>query len=70
MSANDNGRKVWSQPNSNTLSFELDSDTITIIHPDDENPKSNRNKESMAQYMHGGVNLTGKNLVLVECLEF
>ena len=60
VSANDNGGKVWSQSNDNTLTFELDSDTMTIIHPDDENPKSNRNKESMSQYMHDGVNITGE----------
>ena len=62
VSANDKGRMVWSQPSSNKLSFELDSDTITIIHPDDENPKRNNNNESMAQYMHGGVSLTGEKI--------
>ena len=60
VSANENGRKVWKQQNDNTLTFELNSDTITIIHPEDENPLSEKNKKHMSQYMHGGVHLSGQ----------
>ena len=60
VTANDNGRKVWCQPNADTLTFEIESDTLTIIHPHDENPMIDSNKESMSQFMHGGVNLSGE----------
>ena len=60
VSTNENGRKVWKQHNDNTLTFELDSDTMTIIHPDDENPRSKSNEKTMSQYMHGGVHLSGE----------
>ncbi len=60
MSANDNGRKVWKQQNDNTLTFEMDSDTMTIIHPEDEITRSEKNKKNMSQYMHGGVHLSGE----------
>ena len=44
------------------LSFEIESDTITIIHPHDENPLSENNKQQMSQYMHGGVNVSGEKI--------
>ena len=70
MSANDNGRKVWKQQNDNILTFELDSDTMTIIYPEDKNPKSENSKKTMSQYMYGGVHLSGEKLVLVLYLEW
>ena len=41
------------------MSFKLGSDTLTVIHPDDENPRSSKNKGDMRQYLHGGVNVSG-----------
>ena len=40
--------------------FELRNDTLTIIHPDDENPRSDKNIYDNRQYLHGGVNIRGK----------
>ena len=42
VSDNIKGRKVWKESNDDKLSFELESDTITIIHPHDENPLSEK----------------------------
>ena len=33
---------------------------MTIIHPRDENPLSERNKLQRTQYLHGGVHLSGE----------
>ena len=41
------------------MSFKLGSDTLTVIHPDDENPCSSKNQGDMRQYLHGGVNVSG-----------
>ena len=40
------------------MTFELSSDTLTIIHPDDEYPLSPKNKHDKRQYLHGGVNIS------------
>ena len=42
------------------MSFELGSDTMTIIHPHDENPRSEKDQLQRTQYLHGGVNLSGE----------
>ena len=42
------------------MCFELGTDSLTIIHPNDENPLSDKNKNDMRQYLHGGVNVTGE----------
>ena len=42
------------------MCFELGTDSLTIIHPNDENPLSDKNKNDMRQYLHGGVNVTGQ----------
>ena len=42
------------------MSFELGTDTFTIIHPDDEYPLSSKNINDMKQYLHGGVNVSGE----------
>ena len=53
------GRKVWVESTCDKMSFKLGSDTLTVIHPDDENPRSAKNKGDMRQYLHGGVNVSG-----------
>ena len=53
------GRNIWENATSSKMSFKLGSDTLTIINPDDENPRSSKNKHDMRQYMHGGVNVSG-----------
>ena len=60
ISDNIKGRKVWKESNDDRMSFELESDTMTIIHPRDENPLSEKNKLQRKQYLHGGVNLSGE----------
>ena len=42
------------------MCFELGTDSLTIIHPNDENPLCDKNKKDMRQYLHGGVNVTGE----------
>ena len=54
------GKKRWQTSSSYKRSFQLGSDTITVIHPDDENPLSTKNSEEMKQYVHGGVNVSGE----------
>ena len=44
------------------MCFELGTDSLTIIHPNDENPMSDKNKDEMRQYLHGGVNVSGQKL--------
>ena len=41
------------------MSFELRTDSLTIIHPNDENPMSDKNKDVMRQYLHGDVHVSG-----------
>ena len=43
------------------MCFELGTDSLTIIHPNDENLLSDKNRKDMRQYLYGGVNLTGEN---------
>ena len=54
------GRKVWEMLQCDKMSFKLGPDTLTVIHPDDENPCSPKNCIDMRQYMHGGVNVSGE----------
>ena len=42
------------------MSFELRTDSLTIIHPNDENPMSDKNKQDMRQYLYGAVNVSGE----------
>ena len=54
------GRNVWVMLQNDKMSFKLGPDTLTVIHPDDENPLSPKNCFDMRQYMHGGVNVSGE----------
>ena len=54
------GKKVWKKKEGIKMCFELGTDSLTIIHPNDENPLSDKNKNDMRQYLHGGVNVTGQ----------
>ena len=54
------GRNTWINKKCNKMSFELGTDTLTIIHPDDEYPLSSKNHNDMKQYLHGGVNVSGQ----------
>ena len=42
------------------MCFELGTDSLTIIHPNDKNPLCDKNKHDMRQYLYGGVNVTGE----------
>ena len=42
------------------MCFELGTDSLTIIYPNDENPLSDKYKNDTRQYLHGGVNVTGQ----------
>lgn len=52
------GRTVWENCVTQKMTFQLGSDTLTIINPEDENPCSSKNQRDMRQYMHGGVNVS------------
>ena len=54
-----NGRNVWVDNTNERLSFSLDSDTVTIINPLDENPLSFKTIQRKSQYLHGCVNVSG-----------
>ena len=43
-------------------SCNLNSDTVTIINPLDEDPLSKKNIWEHAQYQYGGVNVSGRKL--------
>ena len=58
----DRGRYVWENNVCEKMKFQLRSDTLTIIHPDDENPRSLSNIEGRRQFLHGGVNVSGHKL--------
>ena len=54
------GKMVWKPMDCDNMSYELDSDTLSIIHPHDEDPNSEMNRNVMSQYMHGNVNVYGE----------
>ena len=51
-------------------SFSLGADTITIINPVDENPRSKKNVNMKTQHQHGNVNVSGDkfSMALVFCV--
>ena len=51
----DSGRYIWKNKVCDKMSFKLGSDTLTILHPDDENPQSLNNINHKRQFLHGGV---------------
>ena len=56
ISNNMKGRKVWKESNDDRMSFELESDTMTIIHPRDGNPLSEK------------ITYRGNNICMVESI--
>ena len=52
----------WCLDPSFSTSYILNSDTVTIINPLDEDPFSPKNVDEYCQYQHGGVKLTGTKL--------
>ena len=59
-SVSKSGRKKWITTNNCNVVFALASDTLTIINPLDENPKSLKNRQLKTQYQHGNVNVSGE----------
>ena len=45
---------------SGKLTYELESDTMAIIHPDNADPLSEKNKEGTFQHMYGDINICGE----------
>ena len=54
------GKCTWQKKKCSKMCFELGTDTLTIIHPDDEYPLSSKNIKDMKQYLHGCVNVSGE----------
>ena len=52
------GRNTWQKKKCSKMRFELGTDTLIIIHLDDEYPLSSKNINDMKQYLHGGVNVS------------
>ena len=44
------------------MCFELGTDSLTIINPNDGNIMSDKNKDDMRQHLHVGVRISGQNL--------
>ena len=44
------------------MGVDLGTDSLTIIHPNDENPTKDKHKDVMRQYLHGGVNVICQKL--------
>ena len=53
---------VWQEDSSWDADFELNHNSVTVINPGDENPRSKKNELKRSQYMHGGVSVTGDKL--------
>ena len=54
------GKINWQKKACIKMCFELGTDSLTIIHPNDENPMSDKNKNELRQYFHGCVNVSGQ----------
>ena len=50
--------KKWRNDNEWNTTFNITSDSLSFIHPDDENPMSPKNSDKLHQYLHGGVQLS------------
>ena len=48
----------WQDDKNWSTTYQLSSDSISIGHPDDEDPMSPLNRDNLYQYLHGGVNIT------------
>ena len=59
---NENGRKIWLRKDKDRITYEIGSDTISIINPLDENPMSQKNYDELSQYLHGGIDVSGEKL--------
>ena len=53
---------VWQEDSSWDAEFELNHNTVTVINPGDENPRSMKNELTRSQYLHGRVSVTGDKL--------
>ena len=56
------GRNTWVEDALWSRKFDIDSNSVTIINPLDKDPLSPKNNSDIAQYMHGGVSVTGDKL--------
>ena len=43
------------------VTFNLDENSVFLLHPDDEIPLKRCGDNNLSQYVHGGVNITNKN---------
>jgi len=59
---NERGRNIWVPKDDDKMTFEIGTDTLSIINPLDEDPLSEKNKSDMTQYLHGGINVSGEKL--------
>ena len=53
---------VWHDDPSWEGKFQLDHNTVTVINPGDEDPRSEKNDLMRSQYLHGGVSVTQDKL--------
>ena len=55
-------KSKWSNDTTFSESYDIDSDTITIINQLDENPCSDKNIKERSLYQHGDVNVSGEKI--------
>ena len=55
-------RKEWVIDDKFKASFTLDSDSVCVVNPLDENPLGKTNIDAGSQYQHGGVRVSGEKL--------
>ena len=55
-------RKQWVIDDKFKASFTLDSDSVCVVNPLDENPSGKTNIDEGSQHQHGGVRVSGEKL--------
>ena len=54
-------RPRWAMTDDKCVTFNLDENSVFLLHPDDEIPSKRCGDNNLSQYVHGGVNITNKN---------
>ena len=55
------GKRKWRLTDDACLSFELEDNSVFLLHPDDERPTLRTDDNYISQYVHGGVNIQNDN---------
>ena len=55
------GKTKWIVTQDKGLSYELNDNSVFMLHPEDEIPRVREGDDIISQYIHGGVNITNSN---------